>query len=150
MASTITTRAPAVRFGSWPHRLWGIGAAAAGVAACAYVYAVDPNESGGYPVCPSKALFGVDCPGCGGLRLVHALLHGDIGRAFDHNVFLMVSLPFVLAFTAYWAFGAFVRPVAPIRLTRRAAWVILGVALAFSVVRNLPWEPLTYLASAAS
>ena len=42
---------------------------------------MDPDKGGAYPLCPSKALFGVDCPACGGLRGTNALLHGRIGEA---------------------------------------------------------------------
>ncbi|WP_131724959.1 DUF2752 domain-containing protein, partial [Mycobacteroides abscessus] len=51
------------------------GAVAAG---CAAVWFGDPTTPGGVlPVCPLKALTGLDCPGCGGLRMVYSLMHGD-------------------------------------------------------------------------
>ena len=45
-----------------------------------------------YPPCPSKLLLGVDCPGCGGLRGTHDLLHGDVAGALDHNLLLIPFL----------------------------------------------------------
>jgi hypothetical protein len=135
---------------SWRHRLLGLGVLALGVAAGSYIYAVDPNQPGGYPLCPTRAVFGVDCPGCGSLRAIHALLHGDVGRALDHNLLLMVTLPFLLAYGAYAAYGAFFRPVRPIRVPLRVGMAFVAVAITYAVLRNLPWEPLTYLASGAS
>jgi hypothetical protein len=140
----------AAPYADWRHRAVGLGLLAALVAGLAYVYAFDPNEPGHYPACPTRAVFGVDCPGCGAARCIHALLHGDLGRALDHNVLLVAVLPVLAGFTAYWAWGQFVRPVRPARLPMAVVWGFVAVAVGFAVVRNLPWEPLTYLASAAS
>ena len=53
----------------------GIAVALAG---CAYVAVNDPNNpSTLMPKCPTKLLTGLDCPFCGGLRLVHDLLNGQ-------------------------------------------------------------------------
>jgi Protein of unknown function (DUF2752) len=135
---------------SWRHRAIGLGVVAVIGAGLAYLYTFDPNEPGHYPACPTKALFGVDCPGCGAARCLHALLHGDLGRAVDHNVFLVAVLPLLVGFTAYWAWGRFVHPVRHDRLPMAVAWGFAALALGFAVARNLPWEPLTYLAAAAS
>ena len=55
-----------------------LGTALVVALAAGYVWAVDPNAGGTYPVCPTQALLGVDCPACGGLRGTHSLLHGDL------------------------------------------------------------------------
>jgi hypothetical protein len=123
---------------------------AALVAGLGYLYAFDPNQPGHYPACPTRTMFGVDCPGCGAARCIHALLHGDVGRALDHNVLLVAVLPLLVGFTAYWAWGQFLRPVRPARLPMTVIWGFVAFAVGFAVVRNLPWEPLTYLASTAS
>jgi hypothetical protein len=134
----------------WSRRLLGLGGLAVVAAGLAYLFAFDPNQPGHYPACPTAALFGVDCPGCGTARALHALLHGDLARAADHNVLLVVVLPFVAAAAGYWAWSRFVRPLPERRLPARLGWGVLAVAVAFAVLRNLPWEPLTYLASGAS
>ena len=41
----------------------------------------DPHRPGfAFPACPFKLLTGWNCPACGGLRMTHDLLHGDLGR----------------------------------------------------------------------
>ena len=42
-------------------------------------------------------MFGVRCPGCGSLRALHALAHGDLKAALAFNAPLVIALP-VIAF----------------------------------------------------
>ena len=55
------------------------------LALTAYVAAVDPNQPGHYPLCPTLALAGIYCPGCGMLRATHDLAHGDLAGAMQRN-----------------------------------------------------------------
>ena len=124
--------------------------AIAGIAASAYVWAVDPNQPGHYPLCPTRLLFGIDCPGCGGLRGTHALLHGDVAGAMDHNAALAVMLPGALILWGLWARRARIGRTAPVSRTamrwRTAAGIAAVIALlAFGVVRNF----VPYLGSGA-
>lgn len=41
-------------------------------------------------------LTGLECPGCGSQRMIHALLHGDIAGAWRHNAFLLCLTPWLL------------------------------------------------------
>lgn len=66
---------------------------AAGAIAVAY-YLFEPS-SGLYPRCAFKLATGLDCPGCGSQRALHALLHGDIAAAWHSNAMLLVGLPLV-------------------------------------------------------
>lgn len=117
------------------------------LAGCAYVLAVDPNESSVFLPCPLKALTGWDCPGCGMTRAAHALLQGDISRAFDHNVLFIVILPFLAYAFLRWTAGRAGYQLPGVRFRPWMAWAALVVALGFFVVRNLP--AFSYLASGA-
>jgi hypothetical protein len=126
-------------------------ATAAGVlGAVGVIRVVDPNQPGHYPMCPTLALFGIDCPGCGGLRATHALAHGDIATAFDHNALFVVLVPLLVGMWAVWVYRAWTG-VTPPRSRRQdviakaAPIVVLVVAMAFAVVRNF----VPYLASGA-
>ena len=85
------TPGPPVRSRTSQRTTWALaGATAAG---CAYVAIADPNKgSSWYPQCPFKALTGLDCPGCGITRALHALLTGHPGRALDHNALVAVAV----------------------------------------------------------
>jgi hypothetical protein len=132
-------------------RLLGLGGLAVVAAGLVYLYTFDPNQPGHYPACPTRTLFHIDCPGCGAARGLHALLHGDLARAVDHNLLLVATLPLVIGLTAYWAYGRFVTPTTSRRrLPGSLAWGFFALAIAFALVRNLPWAPFTYLASDAS
>ena len=115
---------------------------------------MDPNN-GGYPFCPLKAVTGLDCPACGGLRCVHALMNGDIGTALDQNLIAVVVLPMIVIWAAFalaarWrgddAVGA--NSSADVDAQGNAAlkanalrilWVGLIVAtIVFTVLRNVP------------
>ncbi|OEV31907.1 hypothetical protein AN219_02205 [Streptomyces nanshensis] len=107
-------------------------------AAFAYVGAVDPGEPGHYPVCPLLHFTGLYCPGCGGLRSAHAVVHGDFAAALGSNALAVAGFAAFAVFMVFWVVRAVrSRPVTvPLRSTH---WWVLGVlALAFTVVRNLP------------
>ena len=100
----------------------GMAVAVAGV-----VYAFDPATARFYPPCAFHALTGLQCPGCGGTRALHQLLHGNFGNAVRLNPMLFVLLglsPLVI--------------VRPSILTKAwMAWTLAAVMLAWGVVRNL-------------
>lgn len=111
--------------------------------ALVYVRAVDPNEPGHYPACPTLALFGIDCPGCGGLRATHALAHGDLGAALDHNIGLVIAVPILAVLALRWIVRSWTgRPPPPPSATaqrtqRLVAPVLIGGLVAYTVLRNV-------------
>ncbi|MDI2126240.1 DUF2752 domain-containing protein [Yinghuangia seranimata] len=108
-------------------------------AATVYIGTVDPNRPGHYPTCPFLWLTGRFCPGCGGLRCVNALAHGDLPAAVGFNVLAVALAPLVITIWLRWAVrsarGTVRRTAADPRLLR-ALLVVIGV---FWVVRNLPF-----------
>ena len=118
------------------------GAVAAGLVTVAVR---DPGVSGSYGVCPFRALTGLDCPFCGGLRGTHALLHGDVAAALDYNALLpMMLVGGVIALLVWWR-GSLMG-LTKAKLTNR--WVIgslIAVLGVFWILRMLPAFP--YLAS---
>lgn len=116
-------------------------------ATCGYLALVNPNESSAYPQCPLRLVTGVDCALCGGLRATHALLGGDVVRAARQNLLVVLLAPFavwalVQWFASQWGWRV---PGPPVR--RWMAPALLGVAVVFTIVRNLPWGPGPWLHS---
>lgn len=108
-----------------------------GTTAC-LLLALPPGERWMLP-CPLHALTGLECPFCGGQRMVRALLHADWATAYACNPFLLLSLPLPAA----WLLCYFL-PVLPQRLPlfRRicsvpAFFLYLTAALLWGIARNL-------------
>jgi len=65
----------------------------------------DPAHSLIFPPCPLRYFTGLYCPGCGSLRAMHALLHGDLRQALAMNSLTVILLPFIgygLVSEMYW------------------------------------------------
>jgi len=118
-----------------------VGVAALVVAGCTYLAIVDPNEPGHYPICPSRAIFGIDCPGCGGMRGINSLLHGDVAGAINHNLLLLIVVPLAVVFWVRWLLRAIQGRYPSVtarqfRFRNRILIISLVLMLAFGVVRN--------------
>lgn len=112
--------------------------AVAAAGALAYLSHHNPHEAGHYPTCPSLLLFGVYCPGCGSLRALHGLTHGDFAGAWDMNPLAMVVLPWLLW---RWLTWLTVTLGAPARRSLAPGWVIATVAsgvVVYAIARNIP------------
>jgi hypothetical protein len=119
-------------------RLAGIILAGATMAVCAVVYFFNPTTSRLYPACRLHQLTGLNCPGCGMTRAFHALLHGDLMTALRDNA-LFIALMLAAAFRAAWFVPGWIRnrPNGGF-FPAKFLWLLLGLALVFSVLRNLP------------
>jgi hypothetical protein len=119
-------------------RLYGaLGAGALLGGGLAYVGIADPHSPDFvFPACPFKLLTGWNCPACGGLRMAHDVLHGDLATAVVDNVFLLVGLPALLVWILVRR-----RRGQPI-MTMLAVVVIAVLTVTWTVVRNMPGFPL--------
>jgi hypothetical protein len=111
---------------------------AATLALTAYVAAVDPDQPGHYPLCPTLALAGIYCPGCGMLRATHDLAHGDVTGALQRNPLAPLILVGLVALYALWVVSRWTgRPLSwtPGRWT---PWLLLAGFAVFTVARNVP------------
>ncbi|MDH2428562.1 DUF2752 domain-containing protein [Sphaerisporangium sp. TRM90804] len=116
-----------------------LGTAVLAAAVVAYVGAVDPGEPGHYPPCPFLFVTGLYCPGCGTLRAIHALAHGDVPSALGLNVLTVGTVPFLLFWWGRWTLRAWQgRPAR--RTLAHPGWLygLLALIVVFWVARNLP------------
>ena len=77
-----------------------------------------------YPRCLFHALTGLDCPGCGGLRSVQSLLHGDFAAAFRFNPLLYLLAPALFLCRRHLSKPA-------------CAWSFVAAVVGFTIARNL-------------
>lgn len=124
-----------------------VAVAAVAVGGCAAIWLANPTVPGGIlPVCPTKLLLGIDCPGCGSLRMIYSLLHLDLVAAARFNALGLVAMVLLLwAYTA-WTYGRLARRrVRSWQHLRWSAPVLLVLTLAWFVVRNLEFGPFAAL-----
>jgi Protein of unknown function (DUF2752) len=123
---------------------------AAGTAALVMLRVFDPATSGVFPPCPVRYLTGWYCPGCGSLRAMHQLLHGNLRAAWAMNPLTVILLPFLtygLASHAWFEFRGRELP----RTFIPAIWIraLFAIIVLFGIARNLPLYPLNLLAPGA-
>ena len=144
----VTTTVSAARASARIGVLLAPVAVAVGAAACcAAILWGDPTTPGGpLPICPTKFLFGIDCPGCGSMRMIYSLLHGDLGAAAHYNAIALAALPLLMLAWATWIRGRWRGH--PVRSWQHWRWtpaVTLAIAAVWTVVRTVPVEPFTSL-----
>lgn len=122
----------------WASLLQPAGVVLAAAAALSALAIVDPNEPGHYPTCPFFALTGHWCPGCGSLRALHALTHGDVLGAAARNVLMLAALPLLGWLWLRWVRRSWTGAPRPAPAHPALLWAGLVLALAFAVLRNLP------------
>jgi Protein of unknown function (DUF2752) len=124
-----------------------LAVAAAAAGGCAVIWLANPTVPGGLlPVCPTKALLGIDCPGCGSLRMIYSLLHLDFGAALRFNALGMVAVLLLLWAYGVWVYGTLAgRKVRSWQHLRWSASVALVLTIAWFVVRNLGFGPFVAL-----
>ncbi|MFV0633607.1 DUF2752 domain-containing protein [Demequina sp.] len=119
---------------------WASPVAAAVVvcAGAAYTWAANPYADDPFVPCVFLALTGSYCPGCGGTRAVHSLLHGDLAAALEMNVLaVLLVVPGTVGLLMAWFRAAARGKVAP----AVPMWIAIGVPVAFAafgVLRNVP------------
>ena len=129
----------------------GLGAplmvAASSVLVCAAIWVGDPTTPGGpLPVCPTKALLGIDCPGCGSLRMLYSLLHGNLMGAARFNALGLVAVVLLVWTYLVWTYGRMTgRRIRSWQHQRWAAMVALSLVVIWFMVRNIPFAPFSGL-----
>ena len=124
-----------------------LAVAAAAAGGCAAIWLADPTVPGGIlPICPTKALLGIDCPGCGSLRMIYSLLHLDVSSAVRYNALGVIAVLMLLWAYAAWVYGRLAgRTVRSWQHLRWSAPAALALTLAWFVVRNLEFGPFAAL-----
>jgi hypothetical protein len=101
----------------------------------------DPHQSGSWGFCPWLLLTGTYCPGCGGLRAVNDLTHGELSSAVSSNLMLVSAIPVLGLLWARSLAQRWTGVRRPLRggVVRAASAAALAAVAVFTVVRNLPF-----------
>ena len=102
-------------------------------------------QAWGIPPCPFYYFTGLFCPGCGALRTIHALTHGDLARAFSLNPLLILFLPYMAYFGLSQVAAALTGKRWSPAVSPRWGWTAFVVIVAFGILRNLPGEAFEVL-----
>jgi hypothetical protein len=124
---------------------------AAGVAlilgvALVTVYFFPPSEYHFYPKCLLYQWTGLLCPGCGGTRAVHHLVHLRFFESLSMNALIVLFLPVLLTCLAIQKLKDREKPFLHLRASSKVCWGMAVLVIGFGVLRNLPIAPFTYLA----
>ena len=99
------------------------------------LYLISPGTAG-LPPCPIHALLNLYCPGCGSLRALHSLLNGHILQAWRYNPLVLCVLPIVCLGILHEFYPH--RHFSSSHIKPWIVWGLLGVTIAFGVMRNIP------------
>ena len=106
------------------------------VSAALILFFCDPVRVPIYPQCLFYQVTGLDCPGCGSLRAMHALLHGNIAAALHFNAFLVLSLPLFAGLGFVFLRGR--KTASAFRIKPVWLWLYLAALAIFAIARDLP------------
>jgi hypothetical protein len=145
------------RFSRFMFRLWSRSprwAAPLAVLVCfagglVYVFGSNPTGQDAFssPTCLVKLTTGFDCPGCGGTRAAYFLIHGNLPAAARSHLMAVFAAPFLLYMYLAWSFNLMTRGrrLPMLRLSPLTISIFLIAWAVFSILRNLPWAPFTWL-----
>jgi len=110
-----------------------------------FYFVFDPTRVSIFPPCVFHEVTGLDCPGCGGQRALHQLLHGNVIAAIHFNAMFVLSLPLLAWMGARFLLRYWRNDTADFRW--RWLWLYLWAWIAFGILRNLPFAPFRWFAA---
>lgn len=116
-----------------------VGLSAAGLVMVAVLFCFEPTGTAIYPVCLFHKFTGLNCPGCGSLRALHHLTHGDFAAAFHCNPLLIVALAVMVLSLVRRQFSRRGSRFDAFVVRRQTTfWAICAIVILFGVLRNVP------------
>jgi len=111
---------------------------ATGLLAAFVVFVFDPAQYDFYPVCQFHQITGLNCPGCGATRALHALMHGRVADAARLNVLVLLCLLWLGWMASRAGVGWLRERRMNVAISSEWMWTIFAVSLVFGILRNLP------------
>ncbi len=86
--------------------------------------------------CPLKKYFGIDCAGCGVMRMVISIINLDFYQAFRYNMLFFLLLMFLMVYLFYVVVCK-VRGVSFYKVSYKVGIVIWVLIIGFGILRNI-------------
>lgn len=113
-----------------------------------FYYRFNPaNSEIPFPPCPSRAILGVYCPGCGSQRAFHQILHGHWADAMKFNPVMVLMLPLAAVLVVKWILFYFFGILWRVRLLENNAFLyaLLCLFILYMILRNVHIPELDWL-----
>jgi hypothetical protein len=113
-----------------------------------YFYQNNPSDKKTpYAVCMTKNISGLDCPGCGGQRALHHLLHFDFSKAAKLNFFIYLFFPLLLYIVLLFCLKPFGIVLPDLNLSTKTVIIFIVILVVFTILRNIPHYPFSIFKS---
>ena len=99
-----------------------------------------------YPPCVFHLITGWHCPGCGTLRGLSCLVHGDFIGFWNKNKLLILFIPYFTAEYILYAMKCFGIKRSKYFFSSTYIWIFFVVIVLYWILRNIPVYPFTSLA----
>lgn len=112
-----------------------------------FYYYINPEETNLGFTCSFKEFTGLNCPGCGGQRAFHFLLHGEFWKALQYNIFiyfipLFIYLLYVIIEVYLFKNKKFQQGFI---FSNQFGKIVLIVIILYTILRNIPCKPFIFL-----
>lgn len=102
-----------------------------------YFYVNNPAKNDTpFAICMTKRIANIDCPGCGGQRAFHQLLHGNFIEAGQLNIFIYFFAPLLAYIFFSFALKPFNINFPDIDISSKGLLITLIIFIVFTLFRN--------------
>ena len=102
-----------------------------------YFYLNNPAKNDTpFAICMTKRIANIDCPGCGGQRAFHELLHGNFIAAGKLNIFIYFFAPLLAYIFFSFALKPFNINFPDIDISSKQLLIVLVLLIVFTFFRN--------------
>lgn len=109
------------------------------MATAAFLYfTYNPLEYAWFPKCAFYQLTGLECPGCGSQRAIHAILNGNILEGLRTNPFIIISIPYGFLLIMILIFKTpFTEKLRTKLLNYKVLYIYCTIFIGWWIIRNL-------------
>ncbi len=108
-----------------------------------YFFLFNPSTSGMLFIsCPTKSIFNIDCPLCGGQRFLHYILNLDLINAIKSNLLLLFIFPIISYAYIIKLLKPFNLILPELILSNKAILILIITSFIYAIIRNTDYYNL--------